>query len=70
MLPATGELAAPTAVAEGLTLLLNKSGYFDALRRSRDPQDEARLENLDELVAVTREFARNNPEGTVIDFLS
>jgi DNA helicase-2/ATP-dependent DNA helicase PcrA len=70
MLPATGELAPPTAVAEGLTLLLNKSGYFDALRRSRDPQDEARLENLDELVAVTREFARNNPEGTVIDFLS
>lgn len=70
MLPATGELAPPTAVAEGLTLLLNKSGYFDALRRSRDPQDEARLENLDELVAVTREFARNNPEGTIIDFLS
>ena len=70
MLPATGELAPPTAVAEGLTLLLNRSGYFDALRRSRDPQDEARLENLDELVAVTREFARNNPEGTIIDFLS
>ncbi|MFG6403962.1 ATP-dependent helicase [Microbacterium sp. P04] len=69
MLPATGELAPPTAVAEGLTLLLNKSGYFDALRLSKDPQDEARLENLDELVAVTREFARNNPEGTVIDFL-
>ncbi|MFG6502914.1 ATP-dependent helicase [Microbacterium sp. P05] len=69
MLPATGELAPPTAVAEGLTLLLNKSGYFDALRLSKDPQDEARLENLDELIAVTREFARNNPEGTVIDFL-
>lgn len=70
MLPASGELAPPTAVAEGLTLLLNKSGYFDALRMSKDPQDEARLENLDELVAVTREFARNNPEGTVIDFLA
>ncbi|MBB2975635.1 DNA helicase-2/ATP-dependent DNA helicase PcrA [Microbacterium endophyticum] len=70
MLPATGELAPPTAVAEGLTLLLNKSGYLDALRASRDPQDEARLENVDELVAVTREFARNNPEGTIIDFLT
>jgi DNA helicase-2/ATP-dependent DNA helicase PcrA len=69
MLPASGELRPPTAVAEGLTLLLNKSGYFDALRMSKDPQDEARLENLDELVAVAREFARNNPEGTVIDFL-
>ncbi|MEU1972178.1 UvrD-helicase domain-containing protein [Microbacterium sp. NPDC019599] len=70
MLPASGELAPPTAVAEGLQILLQKSGYLDALRASRDPQDEARLENLDELVAVAREFARNNPEGTVIDFLT
>ncbi|TDN87516.1 UvrD-helicase domain-containing protein [Microbacterium sp. BK668] len=70
MLPATGELAPPTAVAEGLQILLQKSGYLDALRASKDPQDEARVENLDELVAVAREFARNNPEGTVIDFLA
>jgi DNA helicase-2/ATP-dependent DNA helicase PcrA len=70
MLPATGELAPPTAIADGLTILLNESGYRDALRASRDAQDEARLENLDELVAVAREFARNNPEGTVIDFLA
>jgi len=70
MLPASGELAPPTSVAEGLTVLLSKSGYLDALRASRDPQDEARLENLDELVAVAREFARNNPEGTVLDFLT
>ncbi|WP_127476905.1 ATP-dependent helicase [Microbacterium sulfonylureivorans] len=70
MLPATGELAPPTAVAEGLQLLLNRSGYYDALRASKDAQDEARIENLDELVAVAREFARNNPEGTVIDFLA
>jgi len=70
MLPSSGELAPPTAVAEGLTVLLNKSGYRDALRASRDPQDEARLENLDEMVAVAREFARNNPEGTVLDFLT
>ncbi len=58
------------AVAEGLTVLLQKSGYFDALRASRDPQDEARVENLDELVAVTREFGRNNPDGTIADFLT
>ena len=38
--------------------------------RAATPQDEARVENLDELVAVAREFARNNPEGTVIDFLA
>ena len=70
MLPSSGEIASPTAVAEGLTVLLDKSGYRDALRASRDPPDEARLENLDELIAVAREFARNNPEGTVLDFLT
>ncbi|NYE19204.1 ATP-dependent helicase [Microbacterium immunditiarum] len=70
MLPPSGEIAPPTSVTEGLQLLLNKSGYIDALRASRDPQDEARVENLDELVAVTREFARNNPEGTILDFLT
>ncbi|BDZ39113.1 ATP-dependent helicase [Microbacterium suwonense] len=70
LLPASGELPPPTSVAEGLTVLLNKSGYFDALRASRDPQDEARLENLDEFVAVARDFARNNPDGTIVDFLT
>ncbi|MFD4961110.1 ATP-dependent helicase [Microbacterium sp. NPDC058389] len=70
MLPASGEIAPPTAVADGLQLLLNKSGYYDALRASKDAQDEARIENLDEMVAVAREFARNNPEGTILDFLT
>ncbi|WP_221586010.1 ATP-dependent helicase [Microbacterium sp. G2-8] len=68
--PASGEQAPPVAVTEALQVLLNKSGYLDALRLSKDPQDEARVENLDELVAVTREFARNNPEGTIVDFLT
>src|SRR5690606_20364121 len=70
LLPSSGDQAPPSSVAEGLQVLLNKSGYLDTLRQSRDPQDEARVENLDELVAVTREFARNNPEGTIIDFLT
>ena len=70
MLPASGEVPAPTTVADGLSVLLSKSGYLDALRASRDPQDEARVENLDEFVAVARDFARNNPEGTIVDFLT
>ncbi|KQV07235.1 ATP-dependent helicase [Leifsonia sp. Root112D2] len=53
-----------------LTFLLEKSGFIEALRTSRDPQDEARAENVDELVAVTKEFAKNNPDGTLIDFLT
>ncbi|MFC7788723.1 ATP-dependent helicase [Microbacterium sp. MAHUQ-60] len=68
--PASGEVPPATAVAEAVTVLLNKSGYFESLRASRDPQDEARLENLDEFVAVTRDFARNNPDGTIVDFLT
>jgi DNA helicase-2/ATP-dependent DNA helicase PcrA len=62
--------AGESPVADVLTFLLDKSTYLDVLRNSRDPQDEARAENVDELVAVTREFARNNPDGGLIDFLT
>ncbi|AYG02917.1 ATP-dependent helicase [Gryllotalpicola protaetiae] len=57
-------------VSDILTHLLAGSGLLDALRNSRDPQDEARAENVEELVAVTKEFARNNPGGTLTDFLT
>ena len=70
LLPSSGEVPPATSVADGLTVLLAKSGYLDALRASRDPQDEARVENLDEFVAVTRDFARNNPDGAIVDFLT
>jgi DNA helicase-2/ATP-dependent DNA helicase PcrA len=64
----------PTAPGDGvpevLSLLVAQSGYLDALRASRDPQDEARAENVEELVAVTKEFQRNNPEGALVDFLT
>ena len=36
---------------------LARSGYLEELEKSDDPQDETRLENLGELVAVAREFA-------------
>ena len=62
--------AGAASVADVLTFLLDGSGYLEVLRNSRDPQDEARAENVDELVAVTREFARNNPDGTLVDFLT
>jgi DNA helicase-2/ATP-dependent DNA helicase PcrA len=49
-------------VAEGaaadqvLATILQESGYLTELQESSDPQDETRLENLVELVAVAREF--------------
>lgn len=56
--------------ADVLTTLLEKTGFIDALRASRDPQDEARAENVEELVAVTKEFQKNSSTGTLIDFLT
>ncbi|KQQ25778.1 ATP-dependent helicase [Frondihabitans sp. Leaf304] len=62
--------AATALVSEILTALIEGSGLVAALRASRDPQDEARAENIDELVAVTREFQKNNPDGVLLDFLT
>jgi DNA helicase-2/ATP-dependent DNA helicase PcrA len=63
-------MATTDTVDAVLRAALDRSGYRDALRASRDPQDEARLENLDELVLVAKEFQRNNPEGKLADFLN
>ncbi|WP_167138353.1 UvrD-helicase domain-containing protein [Diaminobutyricimonas sp. TR449] len=57
-------------VADILKDILDETRYVEVLRASRDPQDEARAENVEELLAVTREFQRNNPEGTLLDFLT
>ena len=46
--------------------VLDRSGYRAELEASDDPQDGARLDNLNELVSVAREFsseARNNLEA-------
>lgn len=53
-----------------LRSVLDRTGYIESLRNSRDPQDEARVENLEELISVAREFQRNNPEGRLPDFLN
>ena len=51
------ELAGSGAPADAvLEAALTKSGYLAVLENSNDPQDETRVENLAELVAVTREF--------------
>ncbi|MFN4002695.1 ATP-dependent helicase [Microcella sp.] len=57
-------------VPDLLTGIIEATGYLAALRASRDPQDEARAENVEELVAVTRDFQKNNPEGRLVDFLT
>jgi DNA helicase II / ATP-dependent DNA helicase PcrA len=39
-----------------LDVALHRSGYYETLQKSPDPQDETRLENLDEFISVAREF--------------
>jgi DNA helicase-2/ATP-dependent DNA helicase PcrA len=54
---------------EVLEAVLSRSGYLVELEESADPQDETRVENLAELVAVAREFTDDNPAGSLGDFL-
>ncbi|MBB5140601.1 DNA helicase-2/ATP-dependent DNA helicase PcrA [Thermocatellispora tengchongensis] len=56
----------PAALAEEV---LQSTGYRAELEESGDPQDESRLENLDELISVAAEYEEANPEGTLTDFL-
>ena len=52
-----------------LQAVFEQSGYLAELQASTDPQDETRVENLAELESVAQEFANENPEGTLGDFL-
>ncbi|MGB3827198.1 MAG: DNA helicase PcrA [Ornithinimicrobium sp.] len=56
-------------VGDLVEAILDQSGYVAGLRASADPQDETRVENLAELVAVGREFDENYPQGTLVEFL-
>ena len=49
--------------------VLDRTGYLAELRRSEDPQDASRVENLAELHSVAGAFAADAPGGTLADFL-
>ncbi len=49
--------------------ILEQTGYLITLKESRDPQDEARIENLTELESVAAEFERDYPGTSLEDFL-
>ncbi|MEU1407411.1 DNA helicase PcrA [Streptomyces sp. NPDC005728] len=69
--------AGPATVLEAI---LERTGYLAELQASTDPQDETRIENLQELAAVALEFEQERgqgaatsgtaaPGGTLSDFL-
>lgn len=60
----------PAPVGDLLKLILDETEMIEKLRAKRDPQDEARAENLEELVSVAREFDVRNPGAGLLEFLT
>ncbi|MGW4970608.1 DNA helicase PcrA [Streptomyces albidoflavus] len=62
--------AGPATVLEAV---MERTGYLAELQASTDPQDETRIENLQELAAVALEFEQDRSEeegaGTLPEFL-
>jgi DNA helicase-2/ATP-dependent DNA helicase PcrA len=63
------ELAETGPVADLAEAVLDRTGYIEALESSSDLQDASRVENLEELVSVAREFDGSRDEGTLPEFL-
>ena len=56
-------------VLDILESILDRTGYLAQLEESTNPQDQARAENIGELLSVAKDFQDTNPNGTVEDFL-
>ncbi|TBO58102.1 DNA helicase PcrA [Streptomyces kasugaensis] len=56
--------AGPATVLEAV---LERTGYLAELQSSTDPQDETRIENLQELAAVALEFEQDRGEGNLAE---
>lgn len=56
-------------VLDILESILDRTSYLAQLEESTDPQDQARAENIGELLSVAKDFQDTNPSGTVEDFL-
>jgi len=59
------ELSVPDLVER----VLEQSGYLGALEAERTIEAQGRMENLQELVGVAREYAENSPEPSLSSFL-
>lgn len=65
--------AQEASTKELLQAVLERTGYLEQLEASSDPQDESRVENLEELLSVAEDFAKdcekNNIEDNLTNFL-
>ena len=58
-----------TKPSEVVAEVLDKSGLLAELRKSTDPQDESRVENLSQLQSTAAEFEQKTPDATLAGFL-
>ena len=61
------EKAQSFGVAELLVAVMEESGYLRELQADETPDGKARVENLQELIGVAREFEANPETGNTID---
>jgi DNA helicase-2/ATP-dependent DNA helicase PcrA len=64
----TGD-ATRAGVTGAIALVLDRSGYLQALRDERNEEAEARIENLEELVSAAREYESTDAEPTLESFV-
>ncbi|MBW8486950.1 DNA helicase PcrA [Actinomadura parmotrematis] len=73
LLDELGEAVETSTPADLVERILVKSGYLAELQASKDPQDETRIENLQEFESVAREYEERldgeSAEGRLVDFL-
>lgn len=58
------------SIADLLIAVMEESGYVRELRNEDTPDSRTRLENLQELVGVARDYQQNDPDATLSSFLA
>lgn len=56
-------------ITDLIKLILEKTGYEEALLKEKTSEAESRLENIYEFVGVASEFEKENADNTLFDFL-
>ncbi|HEV3157627.1 MAG TPA: DUF3553 domain-containing protein, partial [Candidatus Baltobacteraceae bacterium] len=64
------ERAKDSSIADLLLVVMEETGYTRSLQAEDTPDARGRLENLQELVGVAREFEQQNENGSIDDFLA
>lgn len=67
-------MATAVSLVELIQNIMNQTGYIDELMSTQDPQDQARIENLQEFLSVAEDFAQkcqaNGEQADLASFLA